>query len=350
MMYREEKARENLRKNIDYLMSKNQITTQRQFAERVGISTALLSKIKKDTGIPSVFPFFYRIREVFDLTVEDMLYHDLEEEERLNLIESRVIPPNTYSRCIGLYEIFHFRTDVSKGMETGLNGSALRAGILLAYKDLTDSAPLTVVAIFNKRKDEADALYRQTEAIMNEQGCEAAAAYISGLAEEHIYYGSMELTMQQIYISMKFEHRDRAYMIFHYAEGTSENYIGGLGCLVSTGKGRYCKPCMQYVGLSRPVLDQSNDEIASHLILPFPKLKSFEYIDDLMDDIHSMYSPEGETENGLKDEDKRLLISYHLEKIIHDIVQKNLFRTLAVTSDDDSSWYHYVKAVSRKKK
>ena len=349
MVYREEKSRENLRKNIEYLMSKNQITTQRQFAERVGISTALLSKIKKDTGIPSVFPFFDRIREVFGFTIDDMLYHDLEEEEQLRSIESRSIPANTYMRCTGLYELFHFRTDVSKGMETGLNGSALRAGILLVYKDPTCPAPLNAVAIFNKRKEEADALYQQTEAVMKEQGCEAAAAYISGLSEEHIYYGSMELSMQQIYVSLKFEHRDRAYMIFHYAEGTAENYIGGLGCLVSTSKGRYCKPCMQYVGLSRLILDQSNDEIACHLILPCPKLMSFEYIDDLMDDIHSMYASKEEAENELKDEDKRLLISFHLEKIINDIVQKNLFRTLTVTSDDDSSWYHYVKAVSRKK-
>ena len=352
-MTREENVKANLLRNIEFIKSRNNIETQKQFAEKTGISTPLMSKLKKDSAIPAIFPFFDRIRTVFGYTVDDMLYHDLGQEEQHRLIESSLAPETACTRCIGLYELFHFRTDVAKGMETGLNGTALRAGNLLIFRNPDAATRLSAIAVFNESKEEADALYQKISDVIHESGMEAAVLFLGELQEQHLYYGDVELTVHQIYISLKFEHRDRAFMIFHYAEGTGESYIGGLGCLVSTSRGRYCKPCMQYIGTSRFFLERSKDEIASQLVLSYPKLPTYEYIDELMDNIRAMYTVPGEPEPGtigltLSEENKRVLISAQIEKILSDIVQKNLFRVMAVTPDEDSGWYHFIKSAGKK--
>ena len=62
-----------------------------------------------------------------------------------------------------------------------------------------------------------------------------------------------------------------------------EKFIGGLGVVTSISTGRLQEPTMQYMGLSRYLLDTSKEEIASHLLATFPKVKIYESVDKLVE-------------------------------------------------------------------
>ena len=104
---------------------------------------------------------------------------------------------------------------------------------------------------------------------------------------------------------------------------------------------------MQYVGIVRNSLDASGEEIAEHLMTQWPNLKIYEYMDELMDSLTKLFTPHKDSPlRNLKEEERRIMVRYHLEKVINETVRKNLERVLVVTPLDDNDIYHFIKAVN----
>ena len=52
----------------------------------------------------------------------------------------------------------------------------------------------------------------------------------------------------------------------------------------------------------------------------------------------------------LSDEEKKVMIRYHIEKVLNDTIEKNLFRSAIVSEVDDDEFYHFLKRVNDKKR
>lgn len=40
------------------------------------------------------------------------------------------------------------------------------------------------------------------------------------------------------------------------------------------------------------------------------------------------------------------MVRSNVDKVINETIDKNLFRSASVTSEDDDEWYHYLKRVN----
>ena len=89
----------------------------------------------------------------------------------------------------------------------------------------------------------------------------------------------------------------------------------------------------------------SHGEIAEHLLTHFPIVKTYESIDRLAAMVQKLYNGEQELQE-LDEEEKKVMIRYHIEKVLNETIEKNLFRSVIVSEVDDDEFYHFLKRVN----
>lgn len=334
-------------KNLNYLMFKHNIRVQKDLAELLDIGAPQLTKILKGEQTPTIYPFLANVRKYFHYSIDEFLFTDIKAEENVRSGNNENLPTATYMKFVGLYQIYYFDTSAFKGRERSDNRKALKSGVMYVEKDDT-SEKYRVTAVFNLRKERADDLYRVELCGEKNRPSSYYRQYLTSKnASLHVYYGELELSAKHVYISLRFENtRDRVNMIFHRPESNSNQYIGGLGTMISVSKGRNAAPCLQYVALANESLEVSEEELASHLLMHYPNLKSYDTIEDLVAFTADLYGGVNDDRLGrLTEEQKKSLVRASLDKIINDTVEKNLFRTVIVSAVDDDEFYHYIKRV-----
>lgn len=351
MVLSEAEVQANVVKNLNYFMYKygDEITSQKKMAELLGIGAPQLTKILKGEQTPTVYPFLANIKKWFHYSIDEFLYTDIEMTEKLMGVMDSDLPTANYMKFVGLYQLYYFDTSSFKGRERSDNAKALKSGVMHVEKDpKTDK--YTVVAIFNMHKDRADAFYREAASRGQGRSNSYIRQYIVSMgSSQHVYYGELELSTKYVYVSLRFENtKDRVQMIFHRPDGNSNKYIGGLGTMVSVSKGRNSAPCLQYIALADTSLHVSEEELAVHLLMHYPNLKTYDSIDDLVEFASELYSTNSDGSDHfsrLSSEHKKTLIRNRMDQIVNETVEKNLFRTVVVSAVDDDEFYHYIKRV-----
>lgn len=340
-------VQKNVVKNLQYLMfkykAKDQVTMpQKDLAELLGIGAPQLTKILQGNQTPTIFSCLDRVKRVFGYTIDEFLYTDIGLTDRLIHGVEDNLPVASYMKFLGLYQLYYFDTSSFKGRERSANGDAIKSGVMYVEKD-TKTEKHRVYAIFNMKKDRADEFYRTT--LMNGKGnkTDCRENIISMSGSQHVYYGELDLSERHVYVNLRFENaKDRVQMIFHRPESNSNQYIGGLGAMVSVSKGRNASPCVGYVAISNGSLKVSAEELAAHLLMHYPNIKSRGPIDDVIDFAIDLYTSDY---SRLSNEHKKELIEKAVDKVINDLIEKNLFRTVVVSPVDDDEFYHYLKRV-----
>lgn len=338
----------NIVKNMNYIMFKYNIKTQRDLADLLNIGAPQLTKILKGNQTPTLFPFFINVVRRFNYSIDEFIFTDIEVTEKSRDGIDENLPAVNYMKFLGVYQLYYFDTSAYKGRERGTHGDSLKSGIMFIEKNST-TEKYGVMAIFDMNKEKADSFYRNELKDIKNDTKICRNRILSVGSTQHIYYGELELSSKHVYINLRFEGtRDRVQMIFHRPESNSNQYIGGLGTMVSVSKGRNAAPCLQYVAMANTSLRASGEEIASHLLMHYPKLKTYDTIDDLVNFTMDLYNTDvagNDRISRLSDEQKKSLVRNYMDKIVNDTVEKNLFRTVIVSPADDDEFYHYIKRV-----
>lgn len=347
MFTKEEDVQKNVKDNMNFIMWKFGIDTQRKLAEMVDIAPAQLTRIMHGDQTPTVYPFLINIKEKFGYTIDEFLFTNLRNTyEELNGT-AEDISSASYMKFTGLYQMYYFDTSSYKGRERAEDVKALKSGLLLIQKTPKAEKEYRVIAVFDMKKNYADECYETAMKCSAGGSLDNMWNYISTLAgSNHVYYGDFELSANHVYIALHFENtKDRVQMIFHRPSSKAPKYIGGLGAMISVSKGRNPDPCVQYIALAETSLHVSEEEIASRLLMHYPNLKTYDSIDSLIDMLVQLYQNEKGEQSRLTEAQKKMLVRHHVDKIVNDTVEKNLFRTVVVSSVDDDEFYHYIKRV-----
>ncbi len=352
----EEQVQKNVVSNLNYLMVKNKPSgkhqkasmSQKDLADLLGIGAPQLTRILHGEQTPTIFPLLANVKSVFGYSIDEFLYTDIEMVERMREGTHDDLPVASYMKFLGLYQLYYFDTASFKGRERSSNEKAIKSGVMFVEKDAkTDK--YRVMAIFNMTKDRADDFYRNVLKGGTGNPAVCREKMIAASGANHIYFGELDLSSKHVYINLRFEDaRDRVQMIFHRPESNSNQYIGGLGAMVSVSKGRNAAPCVQYIALANESLNVAAEELAVHLLMHYPNIKTYDAIDDLVDfttDLYSNRSGTADRLSRLSEEQKKSLVRNYLDKIVNDTVEKNLFRTVIVSPVDDDEFYHYIKRV-----
>lgn len=344
----EAKVRKNIVKNLRYIMFKYGIEVQKDLADILDISAPQLSKVLKGEQTLALFPFLANIERRFHYSIDEFLFTDIEFTDKCRNGTDENLPVANYMKFLGVYQLYYFDSSSFKGRERGSNGDSLKSGIMYVEKEpKTDK--YSVLAIFNMNKDKADSFYRNE---LNNGKCGASSCrgkIINTGGAQRVYYGELELSTKHIYINLRFENaKDRVQMIFHRPDIDYGQYMGGLGTMVSVSKGRYSEPCMQCIALSNASLNVSEEELAAHLLMHYPKIKTYDTINDLVNfttDLYGAKANENDRLSRLSDEQKKSLVRNYIDEIVNDTVEKNLFRTVTVTAADDEEFLNYILRV-----
>lgn len=340
---------DNIRKNLDFFQKKLSLSDDKDMARKLGVTTSVYSRIKTGKQLPSLNPFLLTLHKnkgEFHCTIDDFLFTDLSEQEDPY---STDLPTAIYMKYEGLYQVYYFDTSPYKGQEFTEDADALKSGLMYIYHDGEEGEVkvYNAIAVLNMKKEDADERYAE---IMRRQwrGVDIKS-YIADLGgSTHAYRGKLELSEKHAFISLSYESlRDKAQMIFHRPSGNSDEYIGGLGMLISVSKGNGASPCVQCVALSKGSLDVSSEELASHLLMDYPKIQAGKEIEKLADMAVQLYSRGNDPELPLSEVHKKMIVQSEIDKIINDVVTRNLFRMEMVTDDDDNKFYHYLKRVRK---
>lgn len=358
MLMSEEKARKYLVKNIRYIMFKTGIERQKDFAEKMGIVPAALVKILKEEQTPTIYPFFSNFTKISGYSIEEILNTDIEEVEMAGTDGDNTVDDTQKQKFCGVYQLHYYDTSAFKGRENKDAKDALDFGLLVVYKDRGNNE-YRCMAQFGLTRMEM--LERYSNAIKHDKNgsMENVVNYLNSFRSSHMYRGIVEMSNGHIYLSINYGDRDHAYVILHRPDSTSNRYIGGLGTMVSVSKGRNASPCMQVLGLSRFNLDVSEEEIARRLLLGFPSIKPGDKCERLFKLIQQVFQqPQHDSsivgisnfEFNLTDSHKAYIIRGEITRLITDIVENNLFRTVKISYVDDDEWYHFVKKFDPKKR
>ena len=340
---------DNIRKNLDFFQKKLGLSDDKDMARKLGVTAPVYSRIKTGKQLPSLDPFLVTLHKnkgEFHCTIDDFLFTDLSEKEDPYSID---LPTAIYMKYEGLYQVYYFDTSPYKGQEFTEDADALKSGLMYIYHDGEEGEVkvYNAIAVLNMKKEDADERYAE---IMRGQWRQIdIKSYIVDLGgSTHVYRGKLELSEKHVFISLSYESlRDKAQMIFHRPSGNSDEYIGGLGMLISVSKGNGASPCVQCVALSKGSLDVSSEELASHLLMDYPKIQAGKEIEKLADMAVQLYSRGNDPELPLSEVHKKMIVQSEIDKIINDVVTRNLFRMEMVTEDDDNKFYHYLKRVRK---
>lgn len=335
----------NIRKNLEFFKKKLDLSDDKELACKLGVTPPVYSRIKKGEQLPNLNPFLitlHKNRSEFHCTIDDFLFTDLSEKEDPYPTD---LPTAIYMKYEGLYQVYYFDTSAYKGQEFTEDADALKSGLMYIYHDGEEGEVKTynVIAVLNMRKEDTDERYAE---IMRRQWRGAdIKSYVADLGgSTHVYKGKLELSEKHVFISLRYESlRDKAQMIFHRPSGNSDEYIGGLGMLISVSKGNSASPCVQCVALSKGSLDVSSEELASHLLMDYPNVQAGEEIEKLADMLNQLYRNGNNPALPLSDVHKKMIVQSEIDKIVNDVVTRNLFRMEMVTGEDDNKFYHYLK-------
>lgn len=353
-MMREEQARKIISKNTRHLLRSNSNMSQNKLAELLGISPAAISNIVKEAQTPTLYPFLTGIHEQFNISIDDFVFTDLSQKENVVIHDSDTESNNNqkiYQRYTGIYLLYYFSTSASKGKEAADTSASLKYGVMCIHElpSLAGFSEYKASAILGFSRDLAEVAFTKANEYSTNtisENYSEVLNYIKTFDRNQIYEGSFELSPNHVFINLHCHDKDRASIILHNPSGTANKYIGGLGTVNSSSKGRSSAPCIQYIALSRYNIPISEEEIAAQLMLEYPAIKANTEIDSLVALTKQLYASDigiSSPYPQLTEDEKYWMLKRNMETLISELIERSLFRCKQISQDNDDKWYHFVK-------
>ena len=135
---------------------------------------------------------------------------------------------------------------------------------------------------------------------------------------------------------------DKAFFIFNNPPSLS-SYIGGVGTVNTIARGREHNPCVEYVILTKKLIDKPDGEIYKYLEFNDYKV-NFDYaIGDLIELLKRLYIEKNDISNNLTETQKVSIIQNNLEYHFNEILKSNSFRFAKISNREDDTIYKLIR-------
>lgn len=331
-----EKKEENFFcENLRELISENNIS-QRKLAEETGVSVASINNYINGISEPSIF-FILALKECYHINIDDFLTKRISKQVSTNQTLLSFAKENI-NRFIGHYICYYYDSSSYKGKVKSSSG-ILKYGVISVYGDGNAlNKNLIVEASFIKDKLEAEALKTKLDSVTDSKDILA----LHGENNQN-YSGLLDMSFSQFFISLKSgSYDDRTLMIFNNPP-SAKRYIGGMGTVNSISRGREHMPCIQYVLLSRNVLNLPEGEIYNMLSLGISEVNVRNETEHLINLFKNLYLNHTDQSMTLEEYQKVKIIENSLQSIVEDSIDANVFRYAKVNSSEDDDFYRILK-------
>lgn len=297
--------------------------SQKYIAEKTGFSQSSINNYIAKKSEPSI-QFLIALKDSFGISVDDFLFSSFEFEEQVS-----------YDRYIGNYLIYYYNNDSYKGeVHTNLK-STLKYGVLSIYKNKNFDKNVKVIATFMKDRASAIDILKQLNKIDDIEK--------SYPENEKFYNGNISITDQSIFINLiNKDNADQTSLVFHNPPSKLE-YLGGVGTVNSIARGREHNPCIQFMIMSKKIIDVPDGEIYNLLKLDDYNVNMEENIKDIIDLFKRLYVEKNEISMELTENQKMAVIRNKLEYHFDEILEANLFRFAKVSNKEDDTIFKLIR-------
>lgn len=232
--------------------------------------------------------------------------------------------------------IYYYNNDSYKGEIHLSLKNTLNYGVLSIFKNKELDKDVNVVATFTKNQTIATKLLKRLNSC-NEN--------IQELYQEigNVYNGSISRSEQSLFLDLENkDNRDKCFIILNNPP-TINKYIGGVGTVNSIARGREHNPCVQFIILTKKILDVPEGELYN--ILAFDKLNINldSAIKDIIELFKRVYIDKNELSMNLSETQKQAIVKNKLEYYFNEILEANLFRFAKVSNREDDSIYKLIR-------
>ena len=313
----------NFQKNLKVLSNKY---TQKYIADRTGFSQSSINNYLTKNSEPSI-QFLIALKNAFGICLDDFLFSDIDISNEMS-----------YDKYIGNYMVYYYNNNSYKG-EVHVNiTNTLNYGIISIVKEKDLDKNVVVYGTFVKSKMEATKLLKDFNATAQSKDIISKYQAIGNL-----YKGSISTTDQSIFIDLNNNFNgDQTFIILNNPP-TKNNYIGGVGTVNSIARGREHNPCVQFVIISKKLIDKPDGEIYNCLKFDDYNI-NFDYaIKDIVDLFKRLYLDKNEISSTLTENQKNAIIQNKLEYHFDEILDANVFRFAKVSNKEDDKIYKLIK-------
>lgn len=309
-----------------------ELQSQRKVAEDTNVSPASINNYISGASEPSL-NFLISLKNAYNINIEDFIFRDLD------IFDSKKLVNPINKRFIGNYMLYYYDSSAYKGRVSDYSKSTLNYAIISIYagKGATENV-LRVSGAFKFKREKAETIIKELNKI---KSADDIASYYEQLEDK--YDGEFERTNEHFFIKLRNkENNDHCFLIFNNPPSTA-NYIGGIGTSNSISRGREHMPCIQYIIISKQVLNIAEGEIYNLLSLGMPEVNIKNETDKIVELFKNIFVKQNEFTNSLSDYQKKRIIEDSLSSTIQDVIQANLFRFAKVSDNEDDKYYRIIK-------
>ena len=296
--------------------------TQKYIADKTGFSQSSINNYLSKTSEPSI-QFLIALKDAFGISVDDFLFSNFEVSETIS-----------YDRFIGHYFIYYYNNNSYKGEVHKNLFNTLNYGVLSIYKEKELDKSVKVNAIFTKERTDAIKLLKELK---------STTKIYNIYKDTDSYIGEISTNEQSIFIGLSNKNKgDESFIVLNNPP-TKQEYIGGIGTVNSIARGREHNPCVQFIILSKKLIDVPDGELYDILKFDDYTVDMEDAIKDIIELFKRLYVEKNEISIELTDNQKQAIVRNKLEYHFNEILEANTFRFAKVSNKEDDAIYKLIK-------
>lgn len=298
--------------------------SQKYIASQTNFSQSSINNYLSGTSEPSI-QFVIALKEAFGISVDDFLFSDYQLDNQVS-----------FDQFLGNYIIYYYNNSSYKGEVHTNIANTLNYGVLSIFKNNESDNNVKVLATFFKDKVSAVRTLRTLNTNINE------------ISEEYsrlgnTYSGDISCTDQSLFLTLSNkDNYDKCYIILNNPP-TKQNYIGGVGTVNSIARGREHNPCVQFIILSKKIIDVPDGELYNVLKFEDYTVNLDFAIKDTIELFKRLYAEKNELSSELSEAQKQAIVRNKLEYHFNDILSANTFRFAKVSNKEDDRIYKLIR-------
>lgn len=297
-------------------------TSQNELAKKTGFSSASVSGYISGKSEPSL-KFLIALKENYNIDIDSFI-------TQKNTISNSTTVSTVDDKFIGNYIVYYYDSSVYKGKASNLSRNTLRYGIISIFKQ---GGEIKVLASLIKNKESAILLKEKLEESRDVN--EILEIY----SKEDAYTGKIETTNTQVFIYIKNSINNDQGLIILNNPPSNKTYIGGLGTVNSVSRGREHMPCVQFMIVSRYVLQIPDGEIYNLLALGMAEIN----VKNETEQIYKLFQNLSANADSLTEYQRLKIFEDSLSNTLLDLIDANMFRFAKVSGMEDDNYYRIIR-------
>ena len=297
-------------------------TSQNELAKKTGFSSASVSGYISGKSEPSL-KFLIALKENYNIDIDSFI-------TQKNTVSNSTTVSTVDDKFIGNYMVYYYDSSVYKGKASNLSRNTLRYGIISIFKQ---GGEIKVLASLIKNKESAILLKEKLEESRDVN--EILEIY----SKEDAYTGKIETTNTQVFIYIKNSINNDQGLIILNNPPSNKTYIGGLGTVNSVSRGREHMPCVQFMIVSRYVLQIPDGEIYNLLALGMAEIN----VKNETEQIYKLFQNLSANADSLTEYQRLKIFEDSLSNTLLDLIDANMFRFGKVSGMEDDNYYRIIR-------